>query len=140
MPLGQKKLNILFDMKKCTTEGCKNKAPHGKKLCWTCKSRRAKENNPLGYYYNLLRCNARRRKKEFALTLEDFKIFCKETEYDKLKGKKANCLSIDRIKFWEGYTKNNIRAISVSANVKRERGVLLDIDNEWQIEKEKCPF
>ena len=127
-------------MKKCITRGCKNKAPHGRKLCWTCKSRKAKEQNPLGYWFNVLRCNARRRNKEFTLTLNDFKEFCHKTGYDKLKGKKANCLSIDRIKEYEGYTKNNIRAITVSDNSKRARGVLLNIDNEWRITKEKCPF
>jgi hypothetical protein len=126
--------------KKCITPGCKNKANKGRKLCWTCKSRRKKEMNPLAYWYDKFKNNARRRNKEVTITLNDFKEFCNQTGYDKLKGRTANCLSIDRIDPSQGYHKDNIRAITVSDNSKRARGVLLDINDEWKMREEKCPF
>jgi hypothetical protein len=142
MLLGQKKLNILFDMKAkiCLTPSCKNIAYKHKNYCCTCRVRKWRKSHLLNYFFLTTRGNAKRRGKEWSLTFDEFLEFCNQTNYDKLKGRTALCLSIDRIRSWEGYHKDNIRAISVSDNSKRERGVFLEIDSEWEMEKEPAPF
>lgn len=106
---------------KCETENCKNEARPGRKICNTCKSRKYKRTHPLEYWFNLLRCNARRRGKVFTLTIDQFKMFCQRTGYDKLKGRTPDALSVDRVRNEDGYTADNIQAITLSANVKKER-------------------
>jgi hypothetical protein len=77
--------------------------------------------------------NAKRRRKPFDLTLEQFSNFCMKTGYGELKGKTATSLSVDRIRSWEGYTVNNIRAISLSDNTKLRNDPTYEVD-------EFCPF
>ena len=90
-----------------------------------------KEHHPETYFFNILRGNAKRRGKEFNLTLEEFRKFCKETNYLEFKGKTASSASIDRIRAWEGYHKDNIQILTLSDNVKKQRMDVL---------KEICPF
>ncbi len=87
-----------------------------------------KEHHPETYFFNNLRCNAKRRGHQFTLTLQEFKQFCKKTNYLKLKGKTKNSASIDRIRSWEGYNINNIQILTLSENtIKRNK-------------ERKCPF
>ena len=107
-------------MKTCSTKYCRNEPAPRRSICHKCKSRREKENNPAFYYYNLLRCNAKRRGKEFILTLTEFKQFCEETNYIQLKGKTSKSMSIDRINSSKGYSIDNIRVLSLSENSKNQ--------------------
>jgi hypothetical protein len=77
--------------------------------------------------------NAKRRGKEFTLTFDEFKEFCMKTGYDEKKGKSSDSLSIDRIESSNGYSKDNIRAITLSDNVK------IAHDPEYAV-KEICPY
>jgi hypothetical protein len=97
---------------KCATKYCRNERAPGKSFCHRCRSRKAKENNPYLYHFNALRNNARRRGKEFTLTLEQFRIFCNETGYMLLKGKNKNDYTIDRLRSSEGYSFDNIQVLS----------------------------
>jgi hypothetical protein len=118
---------------KCVTENCKNEARHGRKICSACKTRRYRQKYPLKYLYIALKTNAMRRGKSFSLTLEEFSNFCKQTGYDKLKGKTALSLSIDRIRNSEGYSADNIRAITLRDNIK--------LRNSSELQPgEVCPF
>lgn len=126
--------------KKCNTPGCKNKAYPGRNYCCTCRGRKWRQTHYLQYLFLTIKGNAKRREKSFTLTFKEFIKFCKNTDYDMLKGKKALCLSIDRINPLIGYCKENIRAITISDNSKRARGVILDIDTEWQMIEIECPF
>lgn len=114
---------------------CNNEARKGRKLCNTCKSRKAKIDNPYFYYFNLLRCNAKRRRKEFSITLDQFKIFCDKTNYLYLKGKRSNDYSIDRINIQKGYSIDNIRLVTVSENSRLNLGYL----ESWMIEDKNDP-
>jgi hypothetical protein len=127
-------------MKLCKTMGCTNPAAKNKNYCFGCRSKQWRERHPLLYLYLAWRGNAKRRGKFFDVTFDQFQEFCQETGYDKLKGTAADCLSVDRIDPYLGYTKDNIRAITVSDNSKRARGILLEIDNEWKMEENECPF
>jgi hypothetical protein len=117
---------------KCQTEGCQNETKH-RKLCAKCAKRKYREKYPLKYWYDTLKTNAKRRGKEFTLTIEQFSDFCKKTGYNEKKGKTANSLSVDRIKPWLGYSADNIRAITLSDNTK------LRNDPTYEV-KEVCPF
>jgi len=52
----------------CVNSFCRNNHSKGRNICDKCISRRAKKNNPMGYRFNALRNNAKRRGKEFTLT------------------------------------------------------------------------
>lgn len=103
----------------CPAYRCSNKIADKKKFCHKHHARCQKETNPVGYTYSILKQNAKRRNKEFKLTIDDFKEFCEETKYINLKGKKAKCASIDRIDPKKGYERGNIRMISLSDNSKK---------------------
>lgn len=114
-------------MKKCLTKYCRNESAPGRRFCYKCKSRREKINNPEFYYFNHLRGNAKRRGKEFNLTLNEFKQFCNETGYLEKKGKDKNSMTIDRIDSKKGYSINNIRILS-------------HYENSIRADKDDCPF
>ena len=103
----------------CPAYRCPNKAGNKKKFCPRHHAKAQKEKNPESYYYNLLKQNAKRRKKFFSLTLVDFKKFCKETDYMKLKGKSATSASIDRIDHLKGYEVGNLQILTLSENSKK---------------------
>lgn len=118
---------------KCWTRDCKNDARKGKRYCGSCSNKKYREKYPLKYWYTTLKSNAKRRRKPFTLTLEQFGEFCMKTGYDEKKGKTADSLSVDRIKPWLGYSADNIRAITLSDNSK------LRNDPTYEV-KEVCPF
>jgi hypothetical protein len=100
----------------CQAYRCtENKAPK-KRFCHKHHARFQKETNPIGYTFNLLHQNAKRRGKEFKLTLGEFKTFCEETNYIELKGKTKKSASIDRIDPRKGYEIGNIQVLSLQAN------------------------
>jgi len=80
------------------------------------------ETNPLGYTYSLLKQNAKRRRKRFVLTIEQFKAFCDEHNYLALKGKTATSLSIDCIINEIGYEHGNLQVLTLSANSRKGCG------------------
>lgn len=100
---------------RCSKPYCKRKGYR----CHRCDSRRFKEQNPSAYHYNALRNNARRRGKEFSLTLEEFRDFCEETNYLELKGCHPNDYTIDRIDIEKGYSRNNIQMMRNGENVRK---------------------
>lgn len=103
----------------------------------TERTRRFKQNNPFKYWWQTIKDNAKRRGRYFDLTIDEFIEFCGETNYDKLKGKTALSLSMDCRDPFKGYTKENIRAITLRDNSKLANATLLD--PEWQ-PLEFCPF
>lgn len=105
--------------KKCKTKHCRNDAAKGRTICEKCKSRLLKERHPVTYFFNALRNNARRRGKEFTLTMEEFKEFCEKTGYLGKKGKNGSDFSIDRKDHTKGYTKDNIQTLTLSENTTK---------------------
>lgn len=103
----------------CQTVRCGNNKASKDKFCAKHRKRLQKEKNPVAYTFNLLKSNAKKRKKFFDLTLEQFKGFCEETGYMDLKGKTAESASIDRVVNTEGYTLSNLRLLTLSANTKK---------------------
>lgn len=112
----RKKQNI------CVVAYCSNKAGNkGKfKFCYKHHRQHQKFNNPLRYWFDVLRQNARSRNKEFNLTIEEFSEFCKKTKYLELKGKNAGSYSIDRVDNSKGYTVDNMQVLTLSQNSRKK--------------------
>jgi len=99
---------------------CKTKTVEkNRRICSCCKSRRLKKSNPYLYFFNLLRCGAKRRGISFSLTKDQFKAFAVQTDYMTKKGKKSSGYSIDRINPNEGYHIDNIQVLTLRANCKK---------------------
>lgn len=111
----------------CSSRCCQNRARVIKKgdkkyitsFCYKHWRQRAKETNILGYTFDALKQAAKRRGKQFDLTLEQFKEFCERTKYLELKGKTSSSLSIDRIDPTKGYSADNIQAVELGYNVRK---------------------
>lgn len=108
-----------YNKKACLAYRCRNEKAKGKTLCPKHLKRRAKEINPASYFYSILRQNAKRRGKEFLLTIEEFKGFCEKTNYLKVKGRYSRSKTIDRIDPSKGYSIDNIQIMSNKANASK---------------------
>ena len=104
---------------KCQTPGCRNDRYHYSRYCNACTTRKFRKNHPIKAAYDILKHNAKRRGKEFDLTLEQYKAFVIQTNYIKGKGKEAASLHIDRKDEEKGYTIDNIQILTNSQNVKK---------------------
>jgi hypothetical protein len=108
---------------KCSKKYCRNERAHWSTLCHKCRSVRFKTINAPAYFFNALRGNAKKRNKEFLLTLDQFKQFCNDTGYLEKKGKNGSSLSIDRIDAKGPYSINNIQALTLRENTIKENTV-----------------
>lgn len=113
-------MKIIPSKKNCQAYRCPNDRTAKDKLCPKHRHRHNKENNPMRYTYNLLKSNARYRKKEFTLSFEQFAYICANSEYMQKKGRKASSLTLDRVLNELGYEHGNLAMITKSANtIKR---------------------
>jgi hypothetical protein len=69
--------------------------------------------------YNKLKSNAKRRRKAFTLTFEEFQDFCAETGYLELRGRDADSATIDRKDNSGPYSRDNIRVLTNSENASK---------------------
>ncbi len=104
----------------CREKFCTNKKAGKNTLCHKHIKRKWREKNIMLSAYGNLKTNAKKRKKEFTITFQDFKEFCIETEYLMGKGRSKTSYTIDRIRDEEGYVKGNLRVLTNSNNVKKE--------------------
>lgn len=112
---------------KCSTKFCRNTKAPGRTLCYKCRTRKARKNNLLYYTFKAFRDNAKRRGKQFDITLVQFIQFCKDTGYMEHKGKTGTSYSIDRIRQNEGYNINNIQILTLAQNTSKHM-------------RQNCPF
>lgn len=111
----------------CITRGGKHEKVKARQYCHTCLKRQYRERNPMQAAYSNLKHNAKRRGKEFTLTIEEFILFCTETEYMKNKGRNVHSYTIDRIDDIKGYTRDNIQVLTNhDNNVKRHKKLEYD--------------
>lgn len=104
------------DLHKCTTPFCRNKKATNRTVCHKCKAHKYKQSHPIEYAYANLRANAKRRGKEFNLSLSDFRNFVISTGYLLNTGKDADSLTIDRIDNTKGYEIGNIEILTRGQN------------------------
>jgi hypothetical protein len=95
------------------------------RTCRKCRDTKQRETDPEAYYYRVWKGNVSRRRKkattekqryDFTVTLEEFRQFCKETNYMALKGRGKTKCAIDRIRVNEGYHFNNLQILTNSLN------------------------
>lgn len=103
----------------CAWKRCKTEALASSPYCSKHKHKKRKQDDPLGYYYDNLKQNARRRQKLFTLTKEQFGKFCEETGYLEKKGKGAGKYHIDRINPELGYSEGNIQILECMDNINK---------------------
>jgi hypothetical protein len=105
--------------RKCCS--CNSNAAPKRRECNRCRYLRRVNEDPIKISYWRLKSSAKRRNKEFTLTLDQFREFCIETNYINKKGISGKAFHIDRIDESKGYTINNIQILSNSDNVKKYR-------------------
>ncbi len=103
----------------CPAYHCKKKKADKKRFCHRHHAVQQKANNEGGYVFNLLKQNAKRRGKDFTLTLDEFRRFCAETRYLENRGRNKRGFSIDRIDNALGYSLDNIQILTTSQNSKK---------------------
>jgi len=101
----------------CAAKFCRNKTPFT--LCSTCRSKKAREKDPVKYAFNALKNNAKRRNIPFTITLEQFREWCVKVQYIGFKGRSANSYTIDRRYNDIGYHIDNIQVMTKSDNIKK---------------------
>lgn len=110
-------------MKRRYCVGCGN--PTKEKTCSGCRKKRWRKAHEVEAAYEALKFNARRRKIPFALSLEEFEIWCGLTGYLELRGVTGKDMTIDRDDPTVGYTYANMRMLTKADNVakaNREKG------------------
>lgn len=108
----------------CITKFCRHKRGKKDRRCSKCKMRRWREANPDKALFAWIRDRAKRDQREFDLTLEWFRAFLLEQNYDRLEH------HIDRISVARGYVMGNLQVLPISDNIakgNRERGKQLQI-------------
>lgn len=103
----------------CIAWACKNKIRDGRKFCFKCLHKIAKERDPVAYQFQVLKSNAKRRGHECTLTVEEFRRFCDITGYITIKGKYSGCAHVDRIDPRKGYSADNIQIMESSSNCRK---------------------
>lgn len=75
--------------------------------------------------YDTLKANAKRRKKFFDLTFDQFKQFCYETPYMAGKGRTVVSFSVDCEIDIKGYTAGNLKLRTIGANASKGKKILM---------------
>lgn len=86
------------------------------------------------YAYQTSKDNAKRRKKPFDISFEDYSDFAVKVDYLRKKGITATSMHIDCIVDEIGYTKDNIQPLENSQNVKKY------LDYRWNPERRKMDY
>jgi len=120
----------------CCAISCRNK-PCAKKagLCHKHYHRHRRIVDPVYDRYANFRQKALSRKKEFTITLMEFRNFCEETGYIITKGMRGYRYTIDRINNNYGYHIWNIQLLSLISNIEKYHEVdkLLTEPDEGEI-------
>lgn len=106
--------------KYCCAYACYND-PVKKKggLCHKHFHQKLRLTDPVYQRYNDFKGNAKRRCKDFSITLEQFREFCKSTGYIITPGKRGQNATIDRIRNKEGYHIGNIQLLTNKQNASK---------------------
>jgi hypothetical protein len=115
---------------RCPVKWCRKPGRQGRTLCAKHTKQKYRANNPAKAAYDTLRHNAKRRRKIFDLTYEEFLMFIEATAYLDNKGRTKHCYHIDRIDPAKGYTLSNIRVLTCSENTVKGN----------QERQPECPF
>ena len=112
------------DRRLCQVRGCRHvlRHPEKQRACPRCSLTRWRVNNPVRTAWANLRDSARKRRVEFALSLEEFAAFVAGNGYLEGKGRECGALHIDRVNPLEGYRLENIRVLEAGENSRKGAG------------------
>lgn len=105
-------------LKKCETPYCRNQI-RNRRYCHTCRSKQSRQRDKVRAAFTNLKSNAKRRKKEFEITLDQFRAWCTKVKYIGHCTRSPEGYTIDRINNQLGYTLDNIQVLTRSDNVKK---------------------
>ena len=114
----QKQLKI-SDKMKCKNKNCRKPSAPNRSVCYCCAVKIYKEKNPIRYSFAVMKGNAKRRGKVFAISFEYFKQFVISSSYMAGKGITKTGLHIDRIIEELGYIEGNLQVLTNTQNVKK---------------------
>ncbi len=103
----------------CISYRCTKKHLKKGRICWACQKKAHIKKDPVKYAYQVLKGNAKRRGKDFTLTLDYFRLLTEKTDYMRKKGITCKSLHIDRVDETKGYSNENIQVISLRQNVQK---------------------
>lgn len=101
---------------KCDTKYCRGRKKTGRRICSKCVMRAWRSKNPVKAMFAALKHNAKRRGKQFDLTIEQWTEFVTQHNMLDNRGKNGWSLSVDRIDQERGYAVDNIRPLTLSEN------------------------
>lgn len=108
---------------RCPVSRCRNAPrnlrdhPQSAQLCGSHAKELWRIRNPVQAAYDTLRTHARARRKEFTITLAEFRSLVEPTRYLDDKGNERHSLHIDRIDATLGYTTGNLQVLTCTENV-----------------------
>ncbi len=104
---------------KCSTPYCRNKPRKGRRKCHTCRGRLYTAAHPDIVAFLNLRKSAKRRGKDFSLTIDQFRAFAVKYDYLDKRGRHATGFTVDRIREWEGYHADNLQVLTNAQNAAK---------------------
>lgn len=119
----------------CRSEYCLNDiSSNGKSpYCGKCRSRIFRSKHRVKSLYAINKHNAKRRGLTWEFTLDEWIIFCAETNYHKLVGLGPEDMTLDRIDNSLGYTYENTRMVTRSENGRKGRYEKRDKVKKWPV-------
>ena len=114
----------------CKAYRCKKRKDGRGRFCSKHYKRWRLEKDPVAYVYSATKSNAKRRGKEWGITLDEWREWCASNDYIEKRGKKKKSSSIDRIDNSQGYFLWNIQILPLGVNSSKS-------DKEWE---EECGF
>lgn len=100
----------------CAVRFCRKRREKRRTICRRCRQRIDVINNPVANAYRNLKHHARERQIPFDLTYAQFEEFCLMTGYLEHRGRTKLSFSVDREDDTRGYSVDNIRVLTLSAN------------------------
>lgn len=127
----------------CCEPGCTKKALKLRKRCGHHHNQRYRDKSPIRYIYMNLKHNAKKRGKQFNLSLEELTAFLLgHPEYMANKGRVNGSLQIDRIYNWLPYQVGNLQILTKQENLYKYYQVdrAAEHDMEQHLIEEEYPF
>lgn len=142
------KSSLYTNLRICIEEQCFRRVKDKHTRCRQCRYKREKELDLVGWSYRTQKANAKRRGHDFDLTLEEFKRFAYRTNLITKDGIKNSSYTVDRIRNWEGYHKDNIQVLTPEQNSRKgdrvmywdEESRCVKIMQKLKTDEEDYPF
>lgn len=103
---------------KCKTCKRRPRAKH-RTQCRHCSNKQHRETDLVRTAYEGIKARAKRKGREFTITLDYFRKFCYKVDYRAGLGRSADSYTVDRIIEEKGYVPGNLQKLTNSENVRK---------------------